>query len=134
MAESLIAAITTHPDKHFIVEVLVLLLIIFKCNMLYNFSSSETNRDIMSILLQNLAIKDGSAYQIVSSSLFITYEKSVGDILNMLISNAVNKYIPPITAWIFTVPLVHFLMKKCVPFDHLQRISWDLIDLYHESR
>ena len=95
--------------------------------MLPTFSSYECNRHIISILLQNLAIKDSESYQVVRTLFFKTYEKFVEDILNILISNAVTKFVPPMSEWIFAVPLIHF-MKKCVPFDHVQGLTWELVN------
>ena len=93
--------------------------------MLADFSSTLNNRATLSSLLYNLAIKDDASYQIINTDIFMHYQKSIGEILDKLISNAVFKFNPSIKEWIFAVPLLHFLMKKCVPFEQLEGISWD---------
>lgn len=95
--------------------------------MLASFSSNKSNRSVISHLFLYLAIKDESSCQIIGADFFIHYQNSFKDTLDMLIGNAV-KFKPPITEWIFAVPLLHFMMKKCKPYEPLRGLSWEFDD------
>ena len=127
MAASLIKTMLIHPKSCFLAKILVLLMSFYKCGMLDRFSSNKTHWYTITSLLRNLAIKDASSCQIVSADFVIHYAKCIGEILDTLISNAI-KFNPPITEWIFAVPLLHFVMKNCQPYEHLKGISWDYND------
>lgn len=124
MVSSLVETIFAHPSSCFLVKILVLLMIFYKCEMLTSFSSSKTQWSTLCSLLRNLAIEDESSCQILSADFVIHYAKSIGEILEILIGNAV-KLNPPITEWIFAVPLLHFVTKYCKPYEQLEGISWD---------
>jgi len=131
MAGNLVKTISSYPDCSFVVKVLVLLIIIFKCSKLRRFSLSEANYPILKSLFRNLAIKDNLSYQSIST-LITNYQKSIMEILDILTIN-VTKFKPPITEWIFAVPLLHFAMKKCKPFGHLEKMSWDFDKVYSDK-
>ena len=120
----LVDTIIANPSICFLVKILVLLMIFYKCDMLHRFSSNATNRAVLSSLFRNLAIKDDLSCQVVSSNFVISYQKSISEVLDMLIGNAVN-LTPPITEWIFSVPLLHFVMKNCAPNEQAEEITWD---------
>lgn len=128
VATSLTNDIFACPDIYSLLKALVLLIIIFKCNQLFSFTSDGNNRDLIKLLLRKLAIKNFASYQRVNAKLLITYQTALEEILTSLITNAVSKFVPPITDWIFAVPLLHFMKEKCVPFDHLEMPSWDSMD------
>ena len=117
-----------HPRFCGLVKVLVLLIIFFKCELLNKFSSNKLNRYNISHLLQNLAVKDQSSYQLIVANFLNHYLKSIEEILDKLIGNAV-KFNPPIIEWIFAVPLLHFVLNKCTPFEQLEGTSWEYDDL-----
>ena len=127
MAASLVETIYAHPNSCFLAKILVLLMIFYKCEMLTRFTSSRTYWYTTSSLLRNLAIQDESSCQILSADFVIHYAKSIGIILDTLIGSAVRSN-PPITEWIFAVPLLHFVMKNCRPNEQLEGISWDYND------
>lgn len=122
--ESLINTITKHPKSNFLLKIIVLLVIFFKCRILANFSSDKANHFYLSFLLQNLVVKDESSFNIISAKFFVHYQTSILELLDILISNAV-KFKPTIPDWIYAVPLLHFVMKKCKPWDQLQGTTWD---------
>ena len=126
-AESLNETINVNPMSCFLPKVLVLLVIFYKCDMLAGFSSNKSNRSIISYLLRNLAIKDQSSYQIIDAKFFIHYQKSFKEILATIIERAA-KFNPPIAEWIFAVPLFHFMMRKCIPYEQLGGLSEDFDD------
>ena len=127
MAASLVKTILAHSSDCFLAKILVLLMIFYQCEMLTRFSSSKAHWSILCSFLRNLAIQDEPSCQILSADFVIHYAKSIGDILNKLIGNAI-KFSPPITEWIFAVPLLHFVMKNCKPYEQLEGISWDYND------
>ena len=112
----------------YLLKVLVLLMIIFKCNQLFSFTLDVKNRVLIQHLLRKLAIKDDKSCQVVNTKLFATYETALEKTLNTFITNAVSKFVPPITEWIFAVPLLHFMKRKCAPFEQLDMTSWDSMD------
>ena len=124
---SLLVKTHCHPSSCFLAKILVLLMSFYKCGMLARFSSNRTHWYTISSLLRNLAIKDQSSCQIVSADFVIHYAKSIGEILEALIGSAI-RFSPPITEWIFAVPLLHFVMKNCKPYEQLESISWDYND------
>ena len=127
MAASLVETIYAHPHSCFVAKILLLLMIFYKCEMITRFSSSQKNWYTTSSLLRNLAIMDESSCQIFDADFVIRYTKSIGEILEIMIGNAV-KLNPPITEWIFAVPLLHFVTKNCKPYEQLEGISWDYND------
>ena len=127
-ASSLVKTMASHPRFSGLVKVLVLLMLFYKCEMLDKFSSSKLNHYNLRNLLQNLAVRDESTYQLISTKFLDHYHKSVKEMLDKLIGNAV-KFKPPIAEWIFAVPLLHFVLKKCKPFEQLEGTSMDYDDL-----
>ena len=123
-AESLVNTIIANTSLCFLVKILVLLMIFYKCDMLHRFSSNAANRTVLSSLFRNLAIKDNLSCQVVSSNFMISYQKSISEVLDILIGNAV-KLTPSLTEWIFSVPLFHFVNKNCVPNEQPEEITWD---------
>ena len=123
-ASSLVKTMATHPRFCGLVKVLVLLMIFYKCEMLNKFSSTKSNCYNISNLLKNLAVRDESSYQLINTNLLDHYHKSIMDILEKLIYNAAKSN-PPIIEWIFAVPLLHFMLKKCKPFEQLDGTSVD---------
>ena len=75
----------------------------------------------------NLAVKDECSFKIICSDFFVNYEVSIGVIMDTLITNAV-KCSPPIAEWIFAVPMLHFMTKKCKPYEQLRGLSWNYAD------
>jgi len=132
MAESLSKTMISYPKSSYLVKILVLLIIFCQHKMLAAFSSNKANRSTICSLLLNLAIKDKLSCQVISSDFFIHYHKHIEEALDILIADAVKRFTPPITEWMFAVPLLHFMMKNCLPFEQLQSMRWDYDD--HTSR
>ena len=124
---SLLKTMTGNPRAYFLAKLLALLLIFYKCKLLASFCTHKFHRLTICGILKNLAVKDDSTFKILGSEFFVNYQKSVGDVLTMLITNAV-KCSPPITEWIFAVPMLHFMTKKCKPFEQLVGLSWNYAD------
>ena len=114
--------INTYPKITFLLKIIVLLMIIFKCKMLNRFI--QANRSTISYLLKNLAVKDESSLNIIGTGFFVHYQKSITDILELLIGSCV-KLKQPMAEWIFAVPLLHFVTKRCQPYEQLEGITWD---------
>ena len=124
VAKSLHTSITEDPKQPSLITVLTLLMIYYKCMLLEKFSAGGGNHDIIVTLFQSLTI-DYSSYQEACDKLLIHYKKSVLQILDIMIFNAITKFKQPIAEWIFAVPLIHFLSEQCKPFEVLHTISWD---------
>ena len=123
---NLMTTIKTNPGFTFVMKILVLLIIFFKCEMLNRFS--QANHSAISYLLKNLAVKDESSLQIISTGFFVHYQKSIQRVLEALISNSV-KFKQPVIEWMFAIPLLHFVVKKCKPYEQLEGMTWDHDDL-----
>ena len=123
VTKSLFINITGDPNQSYLIKVLILLLIYFKCTLLDRFSADISNRDLIITLIRNLAIDD-STYREACNRLCIHDKESVLQILDIMIVNT-TKFEPPITEWIFAVPLMHLLSEQCEPFEVLQSISWN---------
>ena len=123
-AALLVKAITTYPESCFLIKTLVLLIIFYKCEMITKFSLSRPHSVTIGALLRNLAIKDESTCRVLTNDFVIHYAKSIGELLDKLIGGAI-KCTPPVAEWIFAVPLLHFMMKVCKPYEQLQGISLD---------
>ena len=121
-AESLLNSLNSYPGFTVLLKVLVLSIIFYKCRMLARFS--QENRLAVSYLLKNLAIKDDSSLKIISTEFFVHYQKPIKQLLELLIGNSV-KLKPPVSEWIFAVPLLHFAMDKCKPYGQLEGMTWD---------
>ena len=122
--KSLHTAIKDDPHQSYLIKVLTLLMIYFKCTLLNEFSSDISNRDFIVTLLQNLTINH-SSYGEACNKLLFYYKDSVLQILDIVIENAI-RFTPLITEWIFAVPLIHLLSEKCKPFEVLPAIHWDV--------
>ena len=129
-AKSLHSSITEDPNQPCLIRVLTLLMMYFKCMLLGKFSADGSNRNFIVTLFRSLTI-DHSSYQEACNKLFIYYQKSVLDILHIMIGNAITKFKQPITEWIFAVPLIHLLSEQCKPFEALHSISWDFSKSAH---
>lgn len=116
---SLMSTINASSNLTFLQKVLVLLVIFYKCKMLDHFS--QTNHPAIKCFLKNLGVNDGSC---LSTEFFVHYQKSIAEVLRILISNSV-KLKPPTAEWIFAVPLLHFMMNKCKPYEQLKGMTWD---------
>ena len=120
---SLMTTINTHPEFTFLLKIIVLLMVFYKCEMLNRFI--QTNHSPLSCLLKNLAVKDESSLKIISNDFFVHYQKSVTSMLELLISNSA-KFKQPVAEWVFAVPLLHFMIKKCSKaYEQLEGMSWD---------
>ena len=126
-AALLVKTIFDHPGYSFLVKSLVLLIIFYKCEMITKFLSGKNISSILGVFLKSLAIKDKSTCQVISNNFVVHYTKSIEEIIGKLITSA-SKYNPPITEWIFAVPLLHFVKENCKPYVQLEGISWDYND------
>ena len=129
VTDSLFTNITSNPNQSYLIKMLTLLLIYFKCTLLDKFSANSGNHGLIITLLRNLAI-NGSSYQEACYKVFIHDKESVLQALDIMIVN-VTKLTPPVTEWIFAVPLMHLLSELCQPFGVLQSISWDFSKSVH---
>ena len=130
VTKSLHISITKDPKQSCLIKVFTLLMMYFKCMLLDKFSADNSNRDFIVTLFRSLTI-DHSSYQKSCDQILNHYQKSVLQILDTMIGNAITKFKQPIAEWIFAVPLIHFLSNQSKPFGVLHLIPWDFSELTH---
>ena len=116
-AKSLTVNIKTHLTKCYIKNILCMLIIFFKINMLPEFYKFEST----GVLLRSLAVR--------SSSVFETEVKIFSDAYGSLFLKSIQSYINGIinfhsssTEWIFAIPIVHYLMGQ---HTRLNNVEWN---------
>ena len=117
---SLTNNIKKQPTKCYLNNILCLLIIYFKLEMLNDFCSKSEHTELVTILLRNLAVDSSSVLK--SEVLkFKVYDKlSLQSLLNFI--NKAIKFHPFLTEWIFAIPLVHFLMGQ---HTNLNNVAWN---------
>ena len=121
--------INVNPNATCFIEVLILLMIYYKCSLLTRFCSDKSNQYWLRNLLGHLVI-DESYFQEGNQKFLLNYKKSVVDILTI----AIDKCSPHISEWIFAVPLMHFITEQCQPYEELESIIWGQDDLRRKTR
>jgi len=106
------------PGASLFIEVLILLMIYYKCNLLKKFCSNNYNHYFLGVLSRHLVI-DESYSQQANQSFLTNYEKAIADILTIIIKECS----PHILEWIFVVPLMHFITKQSRPYEILESIQ-----------
>ena len=118
VSESFVDRIKKQPGSSHFIEVLIVLLTYYKCSILEKFCSDYKNKSLLRFLLRKLAVDE--SYSEMSNQTFLChYEKSIGEILKMLV------YKSHVSEWIFAVPLLHLVTKQCEPYARLKGIDWN---------
>ena len=102
--------IKNHPNKPYLKNILCLLMIYFKLNMLHDFCHKPEHTTLISILLQNLAVNPSMLETEVKN-----FWNGYGELFQESLLGFVNDIIShhsSLTAWIFAIPIVHLLMKQ----------------------
>ena len=118
---SLANNIKSQPSKSYLRNILCLLVIYCKINMLQDFCQKAENATIISILLRNLAVDSSSVletevknFQINCGQLFL---RSILNFINVIINSH-----PSLTEWIFAIPMIHLLMGQ---HNNLNTVGWN---------
>lgn len=117
---SLTDNIQNQPTKSYFKNILCLLTIYFKLNMLDDFCRKAEHTTHIGILLRNLTVDSSSVLKAEVKSFWNNY----GQTFQELLVNFINKVIhfhPTMIEWIFAVPLVHMLMRK---HNNLNNVEW----------
>ena len=118
---SLANNIKNQPTKSYLQNILCLLVIYFKMNMLHNFCRNSEHATSIGILLKNLAINSSSMLETVVNS----FRRNHGQLFLQSILKFINDIItfhPSLTEWIFAIPIIHLLMGKC---NSLNSVEWN---------
>ena len=115
--KSLIDNINKQPTKSYVKNILCLLIIFFKINVLQDFCNKAEHTDLISSLLRNLAIHSLSVFEAEVKIFCIAYESLVFESLVTFINEAI--YFT--TDWIFAIGIIHLLMKQ---HDNLNNVEW----------
>lgn len=118
---SLTDNIKKQPNKSFVNNICCLLIIYFKLNMLRDFCSKAKHAELLSSLLQNLAVDSSSALETCINIFGNAYEQLFLQSLLNFINKTINCH-PSLTEWIFAIPFVHFLMGQN---SNLTNVEWN---------
>ena len=117
---SLTDNIQNKPTKSYFKNILCLLTIYSKLNMLQDFCRKAENASNIGILLRNLAISSSSVLEAEVKSFWNGYGESFQQLLVKFINEIIN-FRPTMIEWIFAIPLVHLLMRK---HNDLSNVGW----------
>jgi len=123
VVQTLFDLIKQSPEKSFLQNTLCILVIHFKLKMLTDFCASSSNAVYLSDMLRNMGV-DKLKYEATVKLLWDKYADVLVDSVSFPINGAI-KHKPPITEWIFAIPLLYFLKRKCTPPEPLKTIEWD---------
>ena len=118
---SLTNNIKNQPTKSYLQNILCLLVIYFKTNMLRDFCRKSEHAIPIGILLRNLAIKSSSVLKTVVNN----FQKNYGQLFLQSVLKFINDIVtfhPSLTEWIFAIPIIHLLMGKC---NSLNSVEWN---------
>ena len=123
VVQTLVDQIKQSPEKSFLQNSLCVLVIYFKLKMLTDFCANSNNVVHMSDILRNMGV-DQLKYEATVKVLWNKYRDVLVESVSFLITCAI-KHKPPITEWIFAIPVLFFLKRKCTPPEPLKIIGWD---------
>ena len=116
---SLTRNIKAHPTKPYLKNILCLLMIYFKLNMLHDFCHKHEHTTLIGILLQNLAVNPSMLETEVK-----IFWNGYGELFQNSLLGFVNEiiyYHQSLTEWIFAIPIIHLLIKKR---NSLNNVEW----------
>ena len=115
---SLTNNIKIQPTKPFLKNILCLLMIYFKLNMLHDFCHKAEHTTLIGILLQNMAVFPSMLETEVKN-----FQNGYGELFQKSFLGFVNdiiNYHPSSTEWIFAIPIVHLLVKQRNSLNHVE--------------
>lgn len=118
---SLANNIKNQPKKSYLDNILCLLVIYVKMDMLHDFCRKSEHTNLISILLRNLAIDSSSVLETKVKSFHTSYGQLFLQSLLNFINDIINFH-PSLTEWIFAIPIIHLLMGK---HNRLNNIEWN---------
>jgi len=122
--DTLVENIKTSPKQSFLQNILAILMIYQKMMMLGDFCYNSENAIYMSFMLRNMGV-DTSTFQHTVNLMWDKYKEWLFNSISFLINCAI-KCRPLLTEWIFAIPILYFLKRKCIPPKPLIEIHWDI--------
>ena len=118
---SLTENIKKQPNKSFLRNILCLLIIYFKLNMLHDFCHRAEHSVLISTLLRNLAVDASSVLEADVKCFWNGFGQQFQSSLLDFINGTINFH-ATVSEWIFAIPLVHLLMRQ---HKSLNSIEWN---------
>ena len=118
---SLANNIRNQPRKSYLDNILCLLVIYFKTDMLRDFCRKSEHANLISILLKNLAIDSSSVLETKVNSFHTNHGQLFLQSFLSFINGIINFH-PSLTEWIFAIPIIHLLMGK---HNRLSIVEWN---------
>lgn len=113
--------IRNQPAKSFLKNILCIVMIYFKIDMLKDFCHNSKYTAIIGSFLRNLAVDASSVFKSETQKFWNYYGHQFLQALVNFINNIINFH-PSLTEWIFAIPMVHILMgQHCT----LNSIGWN---------
>jgi len=123
VVHTLVGLIKQSPEKSFLQNTLCILVIHFKLMMLTDFCTNCDNAVYLIDMLRSMGV-DKLKYEATVKYLWDKYANVLVDSVSFLINGAIKQK-PPITEWIFAIPVLYYLKRKCIPPEPLKTIEWD---------
>ena len=118
---SLTNNIKSQPTKSFLQNILCLIVIYFKTDMLSSFCRKADNATVIGVLLQNFVVNASSVLETEVKNFNINFGqlflKSLLNFINFVIDSHSS-----LTEWIFAVPMIHVLMGQ---HNTLINVEWN---------
>ena len=128
--KSLADNIEKSTKEPFLQNMLAMLIICSKLQMLDEVCNDSKHSFSLKVLLRNIAVDFSSSYHIVQ-----LLQSQFGNVILKTITTVVNcvtSYSTQFTEWIFAVPILHLLNESCEPFQCLDSIDWDHYSKCHK--
>ena len=120
--KKLVENIEKSPEKSNLCNILSMLIIYSKMQMLVGFCYSTNNLNCLQHLLHNMAIDFSSNYHTTVQVLWKQYKDRLLKTVTTLANGAASLHS---FNWIFAIPILHLLGGHCKPSQHLSTVDWD---------
>ena len=120
--KSLVENIEKSPTKPFLQNILSVLIIYYKMQMLIGFCNSDKNLNYMKHLLRNVAVDFSSTYHTVVQVFWKEYKGLLLKAVTIFANSAASF---KLCEWIFAIPILHLLGGQSNPSQHLNTVGWD---------
>jgi len=112
------------PKEPFLQNSLTVLIISYKLEMLFDYCYNMEHSSYLKALLRNMAVEFSSLCQ---NTVQVLQEHFNNDLLSVMTTlvYGVTSYNPPLSDWIFAVPIIHLLNKECESLQCSNKIDWD---------
>ena len=122
VTKNLVENIEKSPNKSFLQNILSVLIIYFKMQMLTGFCNNNKNLNYLKHFLRNIAIDFSSTYHTVLQVLWKEDKELLLTTVTIIANSAASFNL---TEWIFAIPILHLLNGQCSPSQSLDTVDWD---------